>query len=245
MKNGFLGGKGEEREEEEQEKDNNALHLRITIDLIQFEHQQQTVHGEHHISGFRRPHYHLSHLQQDFSLLQQTVHSSKITLELASDEEENKKLYVDELVLCARSPVFRGMFASTSFRDTATRTIGMQHFRPEVVRHFVSYLYDARLPRWFLYRTHVSEAFPLAHDLYEMAKMYQVTPLVNACRETLVQHLSVDVVHDVYGLYEKYNDHLLKYHVKLFYSEHLDAILQHQQQQQNTYKSLTKRMKLS
>lgn len=234
MKNGFLC----------EEENNKALHLRITIDLLQFEHQQ-TIHGAEHMI-FRRPHYHLAQLQHDFSLMQHHPHPAKITLVLASsDDEGEKKLYVDELVLCARSPVFRGMFSSaTSFRDTTTRSINMQHFRPEVVRQFVSYLYDARLPRWFLYRTHVAEAFPLARDLYEMAKLYQVTSLANACRETLVQQLSVDVVNDLYGLYEKYNDHLLKYHVKLFYSEHLDAILQHQQHQEHQHRA-SKRIKLS
>lgn len=92
-----------------------------------------------------------------------------------------------KVILSMRSPVFRAMFHS-SMSEAASSEVFIPDFDTEVVRQFVRYIYESKLPKESLER--------YCDDLLVIACKYQVPGLQSLCEKHFAAILDSGLVHD-------------------------------------------------
>ena len=85
-----------------------------------------------------------------------------------------------QLVLAARSPVFKAMFQS-NMMEKKTREVEIPDFSPEVISDMLTFMYTGKTPN----------LDKLAEDLLTASDKYQLDQLKSICAENLAQKIDV------------------------------------------------------
>jgi len=94
---------------------------------------------------------------------------------------DNVKFKCHKTILSARSPVFKNMLAPHTL-ESQTNTINVQKVPAEAVKEMIKHIYTGEIP---------SDPEILSVDLLQLADMYQLVSLKDACVENLLSSLDV------------------------------------------------------